>query len=215
LDDNRKPVVNLSDVTLEDAAYSALGKGLNYAVAHAVLPIEDFLSGEEKAVGALPEKAAEEVRQETVRILKASRKPEDNLSGAERRTLRTQRTNADLTALPADKGKAAVVLNTSDYNRNIEALSGALLIGCCSRTPLRPWTGRPPAFSRSNRFTGRSYNSCGHRVRGLLHCTGSRRSRRKVTCSSPSSAQSAPQPIAWPSIWIGSLENTWETLHAT
>jgi hypothetical protein len=60
--DNKKAVVNLSDVPLEDAAYSALGKDLNYAVASVALPIEDFLSGVEKAVRTLPEEAAEEVR---------------------------------------------------------------------------------------------------------------------------------------------------------
>jgi hypothetical protein len=38
---------------LEDAAYSALGKGLNYAVSPAVLPTEDFLTGAEKAIVSL------------------------------------------------------------------------------------------------------------------------------------------------------------------
>jgi hypothetical protein len=57
-------VVNLNDVPLEDAAYSTLGTGLNYAVAPVVLPIEDILSGMEKAVCSLPEEAAEDVRQE-------------------------------------------------------------------------------------------------------------------------------------------------------
>jgi hypothetical protein len=69
---NMKAVVNHGDAALEDAAYSALGKGLNYAVIPASLPIEDFLSGVEKAVRALPEEAADEVRQDTVRILKAA-----------------------------------------------------------------------------------------------------------------------------------------------
>jgi hypothetical protein len=45
LADRRKAVVNLGDVPLGDAAYSASGKSLNYAVVPAVLPIEDFLSG--------------------------------------------------------------------------------------------------------------------------------------------------------------------------
>jgi hypothetical protein len=39
-----------------------------------MMPIEDILRGVEKAIGSLPEDAAEEVRQETVRIPKASRK---------------------------------------------------------------------------------------------------------------------------------------------
>ncbi|XP_021934194.1 uncharacterized protein LOC110836852 [Zootermopsis nevadensis] len=120
--DTKKAVVNLSGRPLEDAAYAALGKGLNYSVAPTVLPIEDFLSGVKRAVRSLPVEAAEEVRQETVRILRASKKPKDNLSGAERRALRALRNNADLTVLPADKGSATVVLSTDDYNRKIRAL---------------------------------------------------------------------------------------------
>jgi hypothetical protein len=125
LTDNRKTVVNLSYVPLEDAAYSTLGKGLNYAVAPVVLPIEDLLSGVEKAIGYLPEEAAEEVQQDTVRILKASRNPKDNLSGVERTALWAPRANADLTVLPADKDNVAVVLNTSNYNWKIAAPLGA------------------------------------------------------------------------------------------
>jgi hypothetical protein len=125
LADNRKTVVTMSDVPLEEAAYVALGKGLNYAVAPVVLPIEDLLIGVEKAVDSLPEEAAKVVLQETVRILKASRKPDDNLSGAEWRALRALRTNADITVLLADKSNAAVVRNTSDYNRMIATILGA------------------------------------------------------------------------------------------
>jgi hypothetical protein len=93
-------------------AYSVLGKGLNYAVSPTVLSKEDILTGVEKAIVPLPVEAAEEVRQETVHILKASGKPSDNLPGAERRVLRSLRTNADLKVLQADKGNATVVLDT-------------------------------------------------------------------------------------------------------
>jgi hypothetical protein len=120
--DHRKTVINLSSIPLEDAAYSALSKGLNYAVSPAALPIEDFLTGVERATRSLPVEAAEEVRQETVRILKVSNKPRDNLSGAERRALRSLRTNTDLTVIHADKGNATVVLDTMDYNEKISAL---------------------------------------------------------------------------------------------
>jgi hypothetical protein len=56
--DNKKTVVNLSKISKE-AARSALSKGLNYAVAPAVLPVEDILCGVERAVGALPEEIAD------------------------------------------------------------------------------------------------------------------------------------------------------------
>jgi hypothetical protein len=102
--------MNLSSKPLDDAVYSALQKGLNYAVALTVLPIEDILTGVE---------TAEEDTQETVRDSSRSR---DNLTGAERKALRALSKNTDLTILPADKGNATVVLNTVEYNRKIGAL---------------------------------------------------------------------------------------------
>jgi hypothetical protein len=97
-DENRKTVTDLSNMPLEDAAYSILNKGMNSAVTLAVVPTEDILCGVAKAIGVLPEETAEEVGQETIRILKGSCKPKDNLSGAERKSLQT---SEELTALPA------------------------------------------------------------------------------------------------------------------
>jgi hypothetical protein len=107
---------------LEEAACSALSKGLNYAVAPARILVKDFLCGVEKAIRTLPEEAVKEIRQETVRILKGSRQPKHNLSGAERRALRSLKANDLLTVLSADKGNAAVVMGTSDYNKEIATL---------------------------------------------------------------------------------------------
>jgi hypothetical protein len=120
--DTSRTVINLSGVPLEEAACSALSKGLNYAVAPGRIPAKDFLCGVKKATGTLPEETAEEIRQETVRILKGSRQPKDNLTGAERRAFRCLKANDLLTVLPADKGNAAVVLGTLDYNKNIATL---------------------------------------------------------------------------------------------
>jgi hypothetical protein len=63
----------------------------------------------EKAIKTLPAETAEEARQETVRILRVSSTPRDNLTDAERKALRALRRNTDLTILPADKGNATVV----------------------------------------------------------------------------------------------------------
>jgi len=52
--------------------------------------------------------AAEEARQETVRILKNSSRPRDNLKRTERAALKTLKNNVNLTILPADKGNATV-----------------------------------------------------------------------------------------------------------
>jgi hypothetical protein len=107
---------------MEEAACSALSKGLDYVVASAFVPVKDILCGVEKGIGALPEETAEEIRQETARIFKGSYKLKDNLTGAERRALRALKANEALTVLPANKDNAAVVLGTSDYNQKIAAL---------------------------------------------------------------------------------------------
>jgi hypothetical protein len=120
--DNRKTGVNLSKVLMEEAACSALSKGVNYTVAPAVVPDEATLCGVEKAIGALFEESAEEVRQGTIRIPKGSQKPDDNLTVVERRTLLALKANEALTVLPTEKGSASVVLDTADYNLKIAAL---------------------------------------------------------------------------------------------
>jgi arginine repressor len=64
----------------------------------------------------------EEARQETVRIIKSSSRPRDNLTRAEKEALRTLKKNTDLTILQADKGNATVILNTVDYKQKITSL---------------------------------------------------------------------------------------------
>jgi len=79
-------VINLSDQKLEDGAVSLLQKGLNFAVTPRYTPIEDILTGVEKAVRSLPVETAEEATQETVRIMKNSPRPRDNLTRTESST---------------------------------------------------------------------------------------------------------------------------------
>jgi hypothetical protein len=118
----RETVMNLSDQKLDGAMSSLLQKGLNFAVTQRSTPIEDILAGVEKAVLSLPAEMAEEARQETVRIIKYSSRPRDNLRKSERAALKSLKENVNLTILPADKGNATVVLNTTDYKHTISSL---------------------------------------------------------------------------------------------
>jgi hypothetical protein len=76
----RDTVINLSEQRLDEGLSSLLQKGLNYAVTPRSIPMEDFLTGVEKAIKSLPVEKAEEARQETVRIIKNSSRPKDNLT---------------------------------------------------------------------------------------------------------------------------------------
>jgi len=60
---------------------------------------------------------AEEARQEAVRIMKAHHCPD--ITKTESSALKTLKDNTNLTILPAEKGNATVVLNTSDYKQKI------------------------------------------------------------------------------------------------
>jgi hypothetical protein len=53
---------------------SVLCKGLNFAVFPLVLPIKDILGGVEKNICTLPEEASAEIKLETVRIFRQSKK---------------------------------------------------------------------------------------------------------------------------------------------
>ena len=86
------------------------------------IPIEGILAGVEKAVQSLPVEMEEEARQETVRIIKSSSRPKDNITKAERAALRNLKNNTDLTILSADKGNATMILNTVDYKHKITSL---------------------------------------------------------------------------------------------
>jgi len=100
----------------------ATQKGPNYAMTPHTIPIEYILAGVEKAVQSLSVDMAEVARQETMRIIKSSSRPTDNLMRAEREALRTLKKNTDLTILPADKGNSKVILNTVDYKQKITSL---------------------------------------------------------------------------------------------
>jgi hypothetical protein len=75
-----------------------------------------------KAVLTLPVEKAEEARQETVRIIKTASRTRDNLTMTKRAALKTLKNSTHLTILPADKGNATVILNTSDYKQKIASL---------------------------------------------------------------------------------------------
>jgi hypothetical protein len=129
--------------------YSALRKGLKYAVIPAVRPIEYILTRVEKALKLLPSEMAEEATQEAVRIIKDSSRPRDNWTGAERKVLRALQTTTEHTIFPADKGNSTVVLNRVDYNQKLVSCAGTQLMKDLPGTAQRRPNAKPHFFLRS------------------------------------------------------------------
>jgi hypothetical protein len=103
-------------VLQENAVFSALSKGLNFALGLVFVHVEVILCKVEEAIGAL----------------------QDNLTGAERRAIRALKANEVLTILPADKSNATVILNTTDYVQKIHALLEDQAYRKLRKDPLTP-----------------------------------------------------------------------------
>ncbi|XP_035671873.1 uncharacterized protein LOC118412922 [Branchiostoma floridae] len=113
----KKWVVNISGKSLSDSQTKVLQKGLNFAVTPDKLPVEDFVVATESACAGLPLSSAEQLRSEVAGILKTAKPPKNNITKQERDALKELRKDKDLLVLPADKGKATVVMDKSDYEK--------------------------------------------------------------------------------------------------
>ncbi len=110
----QKWVVNISDRSLDAYETSLLQHGLNYAVTPSVFPTDDYIVAVESAckhIGADSEQAAS-LRADCVKILKRAPLPRHNVSRREREALKRLKDESDIMILPADKGRAVVVMNT-------------------------------------------------------------------------------------------------------
>ena len=103
---------------------SLLKYGTNFAVTPTELPIADLIVQTEhacKQLGAATEQSTA-LRSDVVEILKKAKPPPSNISKAERLTIKSLREDKSIMILPADKGRATVVMNTEDYDSKAKSL---------------------------------------------------------------------------------------------
>ena len=112
-----KWVVNLSDRVLTPHETSLLKKGLNFAVAPTSVPVNDYVIGIESACNLLGPNSqqAQTLRADCVKIIKHASLPKPNITAKEKSSLRSLAKDSEIMILPADKGRAVVVLNAQDY----------------------------------------------------------------------------------------------------
>jgi len=120
-------VFNLTNRALDPAAVKILSKGLNYAHTTSLKHnLKDVISGVERAIQHLQTETAKEIGQETSWILRHSKPQKKNTSKAEREALLALQEDREITVLPADKGSAAVILLSNDYDKITAVLSDPL-----------------------------------------------------------------------------------------
>ncbi|KFD47299.1 hypothetical protein M513_11809, partial [Trichuris suis] len=125
---DKKVVVNLSSETLNDMETSVLAKGLNFVPTPKAAPLLDIVASVESSLGPhIPAQQAAEIRGAFLDTLtQRNIKAVSNITGEERRTLKTLRQKTQLVITKADKGNVVVVLDKKMYVQKItELLNGA------------------------------------------------------------------------------------------
>ena len=120
----KKWVVNVSKKDLTTAETTVLAKGLNFAVAPQKIPVEEYIVETEKACGMLGENEREQLRAEMRGALKSTHPPQQNITKAEREALKDLKKDDKITILPADKGRATVVMDAEMYEVKVKEMLG-------------------------------------------------------------------------------------------
>ena len=115
-------VVNLSSRSLNEAEVSLLKKGLNFAVTPADIPATEIIAKVESAVRQLDAERADTVRRAINAILQQAEPPKPNITKKQQDALKSLKEDKSIMILPADKGRASVVLDADTYHAKMSAL---------------------------------------------------------------------------------------------
>ncbi|KER24426.1 hypothetical protein T265_07902 [Opisthorchis viverrini] len=108
-------VVNLSNRPLSEKERTLLDKGVNFTLSKRVIRSKEIISSVESVFQKLPSMEAERLRIQLVTVLKSQQPGDPNITPTERRALNTLKLVDNIVITKADKSKATVVMNKSDY----------------------------------------------------------------------------------------------------
>ena len=111
-----------ADAFIRNDERSVLSKGLNFAMAPSRIPVEDFVIATEKICTQLEPQKADALRSEVTFTLHKARPGIPNLSKDEREAIKRLRQDESIQVLPADKGRATVIMDKQEYESKVKAM---------------------------------------------------------------------------------------------
>ena len=114
--DKNKWVINLSSRPLSDTEVSLLKKGLNFAVTPTTIPATEIVAKVETAIRTLDSEQADTIRRTVNSVLQQAEPPKPNITKEMHEALNNLKQDDSIMILPADKGRASVVLDTNTYH---------------------------------------------------------------------------------------------------
>ena len=115
-------LIYLLNLSLNDADITLLKKELNFAVTPANIPDTEIIAKVETAVRQLDAEQADTVRRAVNGILQRAELPEPNITKEMRDALKSLKEDKSIMVLPADKGRASVVMDTDTYRAKMSTL---------------------------------------------------------------------------------------------
>ncbi|CAH1100638.1 unnamed protein product [Psylliodes chrysocephalus] len=125
----KQTLIKFSNRPLTDDETSLLAKGGNFSITPQTIPTEEGITNIEAEIEILPPGVKEEVCSESARIPRKPKLPKSNILRGEKEAIRSLNENEKIIILPFDKGNATVVMNTSDYRRNLVVCSKTTDLG--------------------------------------------------------------------------------------
>ena len=88
---------------------------MNYSVTPATIPTIELVAKIETTLTGMTTEEAETIRADLSSIIRKAKPPERNITRKQPTTLKSLQQNENIIILPADKGRANVVLDKEDY----------------------------------------------------------------------------------------------------
>ncbi|XP_063955553.1 uncharacterized protein LOC135154175 [Lytechinus pictus] len=112
----------LSKAEISSTEEQLLKKGLAFAVSPPKLPITEIVAKVETAVKYIDPVSADAARKDVDSILQRARPPKPNTTREMRDALKTLKNDDSITILPADKGSATIILDSTAYEDKMTEL---------------------------------------------------------------------------------------------
>ena len=113
--DRSKVILNFSNRALSSTEEDVLALGMNFSITPSRIPTADIIAAIEATAHQLDTTTAEQLRARVNRALVSAKLPKPNLSYRQQAALKNLRDDLSIVIIPADKGNATVVMDTTMY----------------------------------------------------------------------------------------------------
>ena len=117
-----KWVANHSSRVLSEKEKEVLSKGLNFAPTPMRIPVPEIIIAVEEGLSKINSNDAKLSRNSIIGVLNKAIVPRQNITPEEIKAMKNLQKDDSIIILPADKGKATVILDKVDYDRKITTM---------------------------------------------------------------------------------------------